>query len=85
MASRDNSSLSNWIIDAPRWLLLAVLVLAPWAYGGTEPWSITAINWTTGAAIGLWLATCLLRQRMPDVPRWRARAARPAFADAPGR
>ncbi len=72
MASRDKSSLSDWIIDAPRWLLLAVLVLAPWACGGTEPWSITAINWTTGAAIGLWLGTCLLRQRMPDVPRWLA-------------
>ena len=69
MGKRLESTISTAFIDTPRWLLLGLLVLAPWLYGGTEPWAITAINWSGGVAAGLWLLTCLLRQRMPDVPR----------------
>ena len=59
----------SWVTDAPRWLLLGAFIFAPWAYGGTEPWSVTALNWMLGVACGLWFLTCLARQRMPDVPR----------------
>ena len=64
----------SWVTDAPRWLLLGAFFFAPWAYGGTEPWAVTAITWVLGVACGLWFLTCLARQRMPDVPRWLAGA-----------
>ena len=59
----------SWVTDAPRWLLLGSFCFAPWAYGGTEPWAVTAITWVVGVSCGLWFLTCLARQRMPDVPR----------------
>jgi len=43
------------LIEAPRWLLLATIVYAPWAYGCTEDWAITHLNIAMGAITGLWL------------------------------
>lgn len=62
------SIIDRWITDGPRWLLLAALVYAPWAYGATRPWTITGLNWLLGAMLGLWLLGQLLRQRLPKPP-----------------
>ena len=56
------------ITNGPRWLLLAALVYAPWAYGATRDWAIAGLDWLLGAAVVLWLLGCLLRQAWPSVP-----------------
>ena len=59
--------MDRWIIDSPRWLMLAALVYAPWAYGSTRPWTITCLNWLLGSLLGLWFLSHLLRQRLPKL------------------
>jgi len=61
--------MDQWIINAPRWLLLAALIYAPWAYGSTRPWTVTGLNWILGTTIGLWLISHLFQQRWPKVNR----------------
>lgn len=56
------------ITNGPRWLLLAALVYAPWAYGATRDWAIAGLDWLLGGAVALWLTGCLLRQSWPSVP-----------------
>ena len=41
--------------EAPRWLFLAALVYAPWAYGCTTENTIEALNCVDGVPIALWL------------------------------
>ena len=55
------------IVNAPRWLLLATLAYAPWAYGATRQWAIVGLNYLLGAMLGLWLVSYLLRQGWPSV------------------
>lgn len=62
------SIMDRWITNGPRWLMLAALVYAPWAYGATRPWTITSLNWLLGAVVGLWFLGQLLRQRLPKPP-----------------
>ena len=59
--------MDRWIIDAPRWLMLAALVYAPWAYGSTRPWTITGLNWLLSGVVALWILSHLLRQRLPKI------------------
>lgn len=57
------------LINAPRWLFLATLVYAPWAYGCTRPWTIDILNGLLGASMFLWVAGCAARRAWPAVPR----------------
>ena len=59
--------MDRWISDAPRWLMLAALVCAPWAYGSTRPWTITVLNWLLSGVVALWILNHLLRQRLPRI------------------
>lgn len=61
--------MARWIINAPRWLFLAALVYAPWAYGTTRPWTITGLNWLLGATIAAWLVSYVMQQRWPRFNR----------------
>jgi hypothetical protein len=54
---------------ASRWIFLAALVYAPWAYGGTTPASIRTINWLLLAAFILWIIELLIARRRPRFPR----------------
>jgi O-Antigen ligase len=55
--------------DAARWLFLAALIYAPWAYGGTTPTSIQIINWLLLAALVLWSIELVIGRRRPRLPR----------------
>jgi len=55
--------------DAARWIFLAALIYAPWAYGGTTSTSIQIINWLLLLAFILWIVELLVRWRRPRFPR----------------
>ncbi len=55
--------------DAARWIFLAALIYAPWAYGGTTSTSIQIINWLLLLAFILWNVELLVRWRRPRFPR----------------
>jgi len=48
---------------AARWIFLAALAYAPWAYGGTTPASIRIINWLLLAAFILWIIELVVSGR----------------------
>jgi hypothetical protein len=54
---------------ASRWIFLATLIFAPWAYGGTTAWSMAAINLLLGIALSFWLVELLVARRLPSLPR----------------
>ena len=54
--------------DAARWIFLAALIYAPWAYGGTTSTSIQIINWLLLLAFILWIVELLVRWRRPRFP-----------------
>src|SRR6266436_1966341 len=54
---------------ASRWIFLAALVYAPWAYGGTTSASIQIINWLLLAAFTLWIIELVVSGRSPVRPR----------------
>src|SRR5438093_5425604 len=56
------------LISAPRWLLLAALVYAPWAYGCTRPWTADVLSALLGGVVFLWLAGCAVRRAWPVIP-----------------
>ncbi len=65
------SWLADWqrlLRDTPRWLFVAALVFAPWAYGCTTERTIEGLNWILTATIGLWIIGNLIVRRAPVVP-----------------
>lgn len=60
-----SEQLERALIDAPRWLLLALLVWAPLAYGSTRDSTLTVMNWALSAIVLLWLAGILCRRSWP--------------------
>jgi len=59
----------EFLINAPRWLLLAALVYAPWAYGCTRPRTVGVLNVLLGLVVALWLAGCIARRKWPKIHR----------------
>jgi len=57
----------QWLVDAPRVLLLGVLAYAPWAYGCTREWSLAALNVALLVVVSLWIAGCLARRCLPRI------------------
>src|SRR5437773_1029664 len=55
--------------DAARWIFLAALIYAPWAYGGTTSASIQIINWLLLVAFILWIVELMVSWRRPRFPR----------------
>ena len=47
------------LVEAPRWLLVATLVFAPWAYGSTRIWAVlvdlVVVGMLFWVASGLWM------------------------------
>ena len=64
------------LVELPRWLLLAVIVYAPWAFGCTRWWAKTLLIQSLLAITLLWLCSLFLRRRWPrvTVPVGRCRA-----------
>lgn len=52
-----------------RWLALAILAFAPWAYGCTRSWVIPWFTATLLACTALWILGLLLRRRQPGGAR----------------
>ena len=61
-------ALQTFSVALPRWLLLAVIVYAPWAYGCTRSWTKTLLVQLLVATIVLWLCSLGLRRRWPRTP-----------------
>jgi hypothetical protein len=57
----------RWVSDAPRWLLLVVLVSAPWVYGCTRSWTLPFLNGVLLSVVGLWFVACLVRRSPPRI------------------
>ncbi|HXU75880.1 MAG TPA: hypothetical protein VN794_04885, partial [Methylomirabilota bacterium] len=62
------------LIQTPRWLLLAAIVFAPWAFGSTRDWASTSLAVLLCLLTALWLAACGIQRRWPEVPRVAAAA-----------
>jgi O-antigen ligase len=60
---------SDILRHAARWTFCAALIYAPWAYGGTTPASIQAINWLLLVAFILWIIELIISRRKPRLPR----------------
>lgn len=60
------------LLAIPRWLFLALLVLAPWAYGCTEAWAIRWLNAGMALVLVLWVDGCVLRGVWPAAHRGAA-------------
>ena len=60
-------SLRFALVETPRWLLLAAVVYAPWAYGCTRWWTKTLLIQSLLAITFLWLCSLFLRRRWPRV------------------
>lgn len=58
----------NYLRAAPRWLFLATLVYAPWAYGCTTSETIEILNWLLALVLALWLLGLMLERRVPELP-----------------
>ncbi len=59
------------LVEIPRWLLIAGLILAPWAYGAVRPWAIEGLSILLDGLCILWVLECVVRRRLPAVP-WLA-------------
>ena len=59
---------SRLLVNVPRWIFLAALVFAPWAYGSTRPRAREILDGMLGVVVVLWLADCAVRKRRPFVP-----------------
>jgi hypothetical protein len=57
----------RFFVEAPRWLFLAALVYAPWAYGSTPDWAINYLEILLGLILGLWIISCVLRRLRPAI------------------
>ena len=53
--------------DAPRWLLLFLLVEAPWLYGSTRAWTVTLLECIGALILLLWALRCVVERRRPSV------------------
>jgi O-antigen ligase len=60
-------SLQFALSELPRWLLLAIIVYAPWAYGCTRWWTKTLLVQSLVAITLLWVFSLFLRKRWPRV------------------
>lgn len=54
--------------DASRYLFVATLVYAPWAYGCTTADTILVLNWLLAGVAALWIGDLLFRWKLPFVP-----------------
>lgn len=61
-------AVTEFVVDLPRWLLLAALVFAPWAYGGTTARSAVLIEATFGGVVALWIISALVAQKRILLP-----------------
>ena len=60
-------SLQFALSELPRWLLLAIIVYAPWAFGCTRWWAKTLLIQSLLAVSVLWLCSLFFRRRWPRV------------------
>lgn len=55
------------LTESPRWMLLVILIYAPWAFGCTRSWTIDLLNWLLAAMLVLWIVDCAVRRVRPRV------------------
>ncbi len=60
----------NFLIDLPRWLLLGLILYAPWAYGSIPtPWC-EGLIFGSYLVLTLWITTLILRRRINYLNRY---------------
>src|SRR3954453_18307683 len=67
------SALWSLLHNAARWLFLAALVYAPWAYGCTIPWTVRGLNWILAVALGAQGASYVVSRQRSEVRGQRRR------------
>src|SRR5688572_9196651 len=55
------------LVEFPRWLFLAALVFAPWAYGCTRPWAINVLSTVMLIVTCVWIGGCIFRRLRPRI------------------
>jgi len=69
VASMDRRYWGRTFSESSRWLLVAALVYAPWAYGCTFPWASLILDCLLGTLFLLWLASCIAGGVSPVLAR----------------
>lgn len=59
--------MTRLVVESARWLFLLALVAAPWVYGSTPAWAISALVSLLAVILVLWLGGCALRRLEPAV------------------
>lgn len=60
-------SMIRAVVEIPRWLFLATLFWAPWAYGSTPDWAIQFLEVLLAIIVAVWLAGCAIRRLKPAI------------------
>lgn len=68
----NRSAMAEFLLQLPRWLLLAVAVYAPWAYGSTRPWAADILNYQLIFLNVCFLLSLVLKRKWPRIPGWAA-------------
>jgi len=68
----DRSAIAVFLSQLPRWLLLLIVIYAPWAYGSTRPWAAEILNYQLIFLNICFLLSLILRCKWPRVPGWAA-------------
>ncbi len=64
----DRSAIAMFLSQLPRWLLLIIVIYAPWAYGSTRAWASDILNYQLIVLNVCFLLSLVCRRKLPRMP-----------------